>query len=668
MASKSTMRVKRKTSLFVGIAVVAILAIMFFSLSNTFTAFAYLQETETGVSAPAASITRVENSGDITSLDNDGYHIAIMEFDESLNLVVSDSVSYTVEQALTDLGDVMPAFVLETENQTTALLSLLRSKVMADVYLISSDQELLTSAKNTYSSGRVVFDATSYTGDKTAFDFTAPTQSAGGTIVMISEEYAQEDFVREIRSRFTSVWIESTATDSYGALSLLLTGAHGIIETGSNHTKTALESLTTDNTLLRTPLIVGHRGANYTDGPDLATTDLRLPENSIAAVEFAYENSADMIEIDVRLTADNEVVVIHDGTLDRTLDVGDEVDVNVTDKTLEEIKAYPYKGCLSEYSDQVVPSLAELLEVVDDMDVVLIIEIKSYEEELPPLIAEIVTEAGVEDQVVFIAFGSGQMELIKNALPQCGSGYLLNYDESYADDSVASVTTNLAQVKTYTESGRYSYSPNSGNFTQEFINQLAIRGVSFNGWTYLSYGSITTNEYATTRWNAFVGGVSSLTTDGPQFVNYYAKSFACSETMELEMGGTPTPIAINTFNSTSYAVGESITENRVTKTIFETSGLSATVIEGDSVSVVDGQFVANSAGETKVVLNYTYTTDFGTYTITSGLLTITVSSSSGCSSEINMLSTSAIICLLLVAVSVALIVAVPKIKRARNAK
>lgn len=57
----------------------------------------------------------------------------------------------------------------------------------------------------------------------------------------------------------------------------------------------------------RSPLIIAHRGASA-----------NVPENTLAAFELAIQENADMIELDIKLTADEEVVVIHDQTVNRT--------------------------------------------------------------------------------------------------------------------------------------------------------------------------------------------------------------------------------------------------------------------------------------------------------------------------------------------------------------
>lgn len=55
------------------------------------------------------------------------------------------------------------------------------------------------------------------------------------------------------------------------------------------------------------PLLIGHRGY-----------PARYPENTLASFRGAMEAGCDMIELDVTLTRDRKVVVIHDDTLDRT--------------------------------------------------------------------------------------------------------------------------------------------------------------------------------------------------------------------------------------------------------------------------------------------------------------------------------------------------------------
>src|SRR5438128_68162 len=57
------------------------------------------------------------------------------------------------------------------------------------------------------------------------------------------------------------------------------------------------------------PLLFAHRGASA-----------HAPENTLAAFELGSRTGADVLELDVHLTRDQRVVVIHDATVDRTTD------------------------------------------------------------------------------------------------------------------------------------------------------------------------------------------------------------------------------------------------------------------------------------------------------------------------------------------------------------
>ncbi|MCI0577989.1 MAG: glycerophosphodiester phosphodiesterase, partial [Chloroflexi bacterium] len=92
----------------------------------------------------------------------------------------------------------------------------------------------------------------------------------------------------------------------------------------------------------RSPLIIAHRGASA-----------NAPENSFSAFALAAEERADGIELDVRLSADNWPVVLHDATLERTTDGRGPVS-RQTVAQLQELNAG---------DDRPVPTLDELFEM-----------------------------------------------------------------------------------------------------------------------------------------------------------------------------------------------------------------------------------------------------------------------------------------------------------------
>lgn len=88
------------------------------------------------------------------------------------------------------------------------------------------------------------------------------------------------------------------------------------------------------------PLIIAHRGASAVE-----------PEHTFSAYDQAVEDEADYIEIDLRRTADGELVAMHDDTVDRTTDGRGLVE----ELTLKKVKA------LDAGKGQTVPTMEEIL-------------------------------------------------------------------------------------------------------------------------------------------------------------------------------------------------------------------------------------------------------------------------------------------------------------------
>ncbi len=100
--------------------------------------------------------------------------------------------------------------------------------------------------------------------------------------------------------------------------------------------------------------VAAHRG-------NIAT----FPENTMVAYKSAYEIGADMIELDLHMTKDGEIVLIHDGDLTRTADVSGQI----RELTLDEIRRADVgikKG--EEFKGTRVPTLREFCEFVAKKD------------------------------------------------------------------------------------------------------------------------------------------------------------------------------------------------------------------------------------------------------------------------------------------------------------
>lgn len=136
---------------------------------------------------------------------------------------------------------------------------------------------------------------------------------------------------------------------------------------------------------------IAHRGASYL-----------APENTVAAANLAWELGTDAVEIDVYLTKDNRVMVMHDKDTKRTS--GGKKNLVVKDTpslVLRDLEVGSWKD--EKYKGEKIPFISEIIETVPEGKK-LVVEIKSGSEILPHLKREI-EKSGKLDQMIFICFG-----------------------------------------------------------------------------------------------------------------------------------------------------------------------------------------------------------------------------------------------------------------------
>jgi glycerophosphoryl diester phosphodiesterase len=139
-------------------------------------------------------------------------------------------------------------------------------------------------------------------------------------------------------------------------------------------------------------LIVAHRGASGT-----------APENTLAAFQQALDIGVGALEMDVHLSRDGEVVVIHDATVDRTTNGTG----NVSDLTLSQLKKLDAGSRFApQFAGEGIPTLQEVLDLAQGK-VIIEIELKTTTPWPTPLerkVAELVVRNGLEDKVIIQSF------------------------------------------------------------------------------------------------------------------------------------------------------------------------------------------------------------------------------------------------------------------------
>lgn len=239
-----------------------------------------------------------------------------------------------------------------------------------------------------------------------------------------------------------------------GMLSTGAAAAHAQAPSGSPHDE---------------PTVVAHRGASA-----------QAPENTLPAIDLGAGMKADFVEIDVQLTKDDELVVIHDTTLDRTTDVEskfpDRAPYNVGDFTLEEIRTLDAGSWFSpEYAGTKVPTLQQVLDTLRGR-AGLLLEVKSpalYPGIAEAVVAELDGEGWLQanarsGRLVVQSFDWDFMAEFNSLAPKVPAG-LLGGPPSDAE---------MAQLSTWAD----QINPNHNQVDAEFIE--TVHGYGMVTWPY----------------------------------------------------------------------------------------------------------------------------------------------------------------------------------------
>ncbi len=134
----------------------------------------------------------------------------------------------------------------------------------------------------------------------------------------------------------------------------------------------------------KTILVAAHRGAHIGNC-----------ENSILSTKKSIEIGVDIIELDVQVTKDGVVVLMHDRTIDRvTNGTG-----KVSDYTYAELQQFTLKSWLGIQTDEKIPTFEEILNIAKGK---ILIDIDLKTENVDPVVA-VVKKTATEDQVFFFS-------------------------------------------------------------------------------------------------------------------------------------------------------------------------------------------------------------------------------------------------------------------------
>lgn len=215
--------------------------------------------------------------------------------------------------------------------------------------------------------------------------------------------------------------------------------------------------------------VMAHRGAST-----------ETPENTMAAFQKAIDDMADYIELDVQLTSDGEVIVMHDSNAYRTTGV----DENIANMTYKEVRRLDAGSWYSEqYKGEKVPSLREVLELTQGK-IKLNIELKpaGNGDELAKKTAALIEKYNMTADCVVTSFSKSALLAVKSYNENVKVGYILSaaYGDFYDMSNIDFFSVNAAYLSKRTidaihNSGKQVYAWTVNN--KDSIKNLTNKGV-----------------------------------------------------------------------------------------------------------------------------------------------------------------------------------------------
>ncbi len=233
---------------------------------------------------------------------------------------------------------------------------------------------------------------------------------------------------------------------------------------------------------------IAHRGASGI-----------APENTLPAFEKALEIGVDAVEMDVYATRDGQVIVMHDGDVQRTTDGSG----RISEMDFEQIRRLDAGRWFSDAFREVqVPSLAEVLDRVRT-HAIGVVEIK--QPGIVPGVLQAIRDTHTEDEVVVISFSKDVLTDMHHSGAVIPTGLLIGHTDAPSEhDKATQLVQDTRRV------GACLLNIAHSAITPEFAYEVRRRGVALWTWT----------ADAPERMRELVEvGVNGITTNYPERLN-----------------------------------------------------------------------------------------------------------------------------------------------------
>jgi glycerophosphoryl diester phosphodiesterase len=228
----------------------------------------------------------------------------------------------------------------------------------------------------------------------------------------------------------------------------------------------------------------------------------------MASVMLGWEKGAD-VEVDVYLSKDNRIIIIHDSSTKRT----GKIDLNVKDTTSRELRKLDVGSFKStDFAGEQIPFLTDVLKTIPPGRK-LYVEIKCGKEILP-ILEKLITESGKMSQIVIIGFDLDTVTMSKELINV--PTYWLKGTEK-DKETEKWIPHNLQLVQRAKNKGLDGLDVHYAGVTKEFTDAVKASGQKLYVWT------VDDPEEAI----RLIGlGVAGITTNRPQWLRQQLKNKA----------------------------------------------------------------------------------------------------------------------------------------------
>jgi len=196
-------------------------------------------------------------------------------------------------------------------------------------------------------------------------------------------------------------------------------------------------------------------------------SSLHAPENTKASVALAWEQGADAVEIDIHLSKDNRLMVIHDSNTKRTSGKDYRVEDTASD-VLRQLDVGSFKG--GKYKNERIPFLEEIIGMVPASKT-LYIELKCGLDGLP-FLQKVIRANAAKGKLAIICFDYEVIVAAKKMFPNNSCHYLIGKEEGLKEN-----------IKKAALNGIDAIDMKHSLINQDIVDYVHSMSMKINAWT-----------------------------------------------------------------------------------------------------------------------------------------------------------------------------------------